>query len=171
MSDDDFSDQDFASLMSSVKKLDQDKVNPYQHRPQKQRKTVIQTISQDEFQVATSDRDFTADSWFDHGIQRKLKRQIKQGQIRSERSLDLHGYRRLEAQRKLRLFVEQAGQDQVRLIIVVHGKGLKSQETAIIKPMVLGWLSISSFVLGFCPALPKDGGSGASYVYLRTPAG
>jgi DNA-nicking Smr family endonuclease len=167
MSDDDFLDQDFASLMSSVKKLDHDKVNPYQHRPQKHRKSTVHPVSQNDSERVLLEADIAADSWFDHGIQKKLKRQIKQGQIRSEGTLDLHGYRRPEAQRELRLFIEQASQNQIRLVIIVHGKGLRSQESAVIKPMVLNWLSGCLSILGYCPALPKDGGDGASYVYLR----
>ncbi|MCP4232040.1 MAG: Smr/MutS family protein, partial [Aestuariibacter sp.] len=43
----------------------------------------------------------------------------------------------------------------------------RSDKAAVLRPLVHHWLSQQNFVLAWCPAQPRDGGSGASYVYLR----
>jgi len=84
-----------------------------------------------------------------------------------EARLDLHGCRQTEAVAMLESFFERASGARMRLVIVIHGQGHRSQNGAVLKPLVLGWLSTRSSVLGWCPAQSRDGGAGASYVYLR----
>ncbi len=55
-----------------------------------------------------------------------------------------------------------------RMILIIHGQGYRSQSEAVLKPMVQRWLSEQSLVLAWCPANPRDGAGGASYVYLRS---
>ena len=105
---------------------------------------------------------------FNPGIQKKLQRKIRQGQIRPEDSLDLHGYRQTEAMDALDSFIGQAQRAGYRMVIVIHGQGYRSQTEAVLKPLVHRWLASRSEVLAWCPAQPQDGAAGASYVYLRT---
>ncbi len=160
---------DFASMIAGVKRLNDDRVNVYHQRPPK---AVIQqkksSISERDFaSLSFEQQTQTLDTFFDHGIQRKLQRKIRQGQIPVGDCLDLHGCTQKMAFSELSQFFEQAIALSHKMVIVIHGKGQRSQNTAVIKPLTLHWLSQQNSVLAWCPAQPKDGGSGASYVYLR----
>ena len=74
-------------------------------------------------------------------MQTKLQRKIRQGQIRPEASLDLHGYRQREALEVLPQFIDGALQRGMRLVIIVHGQGYRSQSDAVLKPLVQRWLA------------------------------
>jgi len=100
-------------------------------------------------------------------MQTKLQRRIRQGQIRPEACLDLHGYRQNEALQALGQFLADALRRRLRLIVIIHGQGYRSQSDAVLKPLVQRWLASQSQVLAWCPAQPRDGAAGASYVYLR----
>jgi DNA-nicking Smr family endonuclease len=82
--------------------------------------------------------------------------------------LDLHGYNQQQATTALIEFIDQALSSDFKFLIVVHGKGHRSDKDAVLKPLVQNWLSQQSMILAWCPAQPKDGGSGASYVYLKS---
>ncbi|MCP4386883.1 MAG: hypothetical protein GY802_01185 [Gammaproteobacteria bacterium] len=166
MNDDD--DSEFADLIPGVRRLRHDRINVYQHR--KPKKPLPR--QQDQAGVIPSNYPSEATpasaSHFNTGMQTKLQRKIRQGQIRPEASLDLHGYRQGEALETLAQFIGDALQRRMRLVIVVHGQGYRSQSDAVLKPLVQRWLASQSQVLAWCPAQPRDGAAGASYVYLRT---
>lgn len=54
------------------------------------------------------------------------------------------------------------------MVLVIHGQGYRSQDEAVLKPLVQRWLATQPQVLGWCPAQARDGAAGASYIYLRT---
>ena len=64
-------------------------------------------------------------------------------------------------------FMQECRQFGYRHVIIIHGKGYRSQGRPVIKPMVNRWLRQDDEVLAFCSARPKDGGTGAVYVLLR----
>ena len=105
---------------------------------------------------------------FSPGIQKKLQRKIRQGQLSIEDRLDLHGYNQNQAIAALGRFLDQALAAGFRMLIIIHGKGSRSDSDAVLKPLVRHWLAGRSSVLGWCPAQPQHGGEGACYVYLRT---
>ncbi len=164
-------ESDFAALMPGVKRIDSDRINVYQQRV---RKPVIAKSRETD---ATPQPDFSSlsfaqqsqidDSHFDHGINRKLQRKIRQGLLDIDDRLDLHGYTQKKAISELSEFFGYALSNRFKLIIIIHGKGNRSSESAVLKPMVHHWLSQQASVLAWCPAQAKHGGSGASYVYLR----
>ena len=166
MNDDD--DSEFASLMTGVKRLHSDRINVYRHRGHKK------FVPRNHDHKAATPANFPSvstparDSHFNSGMQTKLQRRIRQGQIRPEASLDLHGYRQHEAEQTLAQFIEHALQQGMRMVIVIHGQGYRSQSDAVIKPLVQRWLACQPGVLAWCPAQPRDGAAGASYVYLRS---
>jgi DNA-nicking Smr family endonuclease len=164
-------ESDFAALMPGVKRIDNDRINVYQQRV---RKSVIAKSRETD---ATPQADFSSlsfdqqsqinDSHFDHGINRKLQRKIRQGLLDIDDRLDLHGYTQKKAASELSEFIGYALSSRFKLIIIIHGKGNRSSESAVLKPLVHHWLSQQVSVLAWCPAQAKHGGSGASYVYLR----
>ena len=161
-------DSELARLLPGVKRLHSDRINVYP-----QRKTTPITIKaparQVEAPAAYAEVSVGArESHFNSGLQVKLQRKIRQGAIRPEASLDLHGYRQSETLIELDEFISQALNRRYRMIIIIHGQGYRSQSKAVLKPMVQRWLSEQAQVLAWCPANPRDGAGGASYVYLRS---
>lgn len=160
----------FMESLPGVKKLKHDLADLYQSRPKKKHRidTRHTNPSNSDLQsISSSTPHSTRDSCFHHGIQKKLQRKIKMGQIKIEAVIDLHGYRQHEASLELEAFMEAALKTHSRMVLIIHGKGFRSQSQAILRPMVQHWLSEQPMVLAYCPAQPQDGGSGASYVYLK----
>lgn len=107
---------------------------------------------------------------FQHpGIQNRQMRRLRQGRIAIESELDLHGQTAEQARRQLPLFLSQAQANGLRCVIIVHGKGYSSSgQRPVLKTLLNSWLKQCPEVLAFCSALPKDGGTGAVYVLLRS---
>jgi DNA-nicking Smr family endonuclease len=106
------------------------------------------------------------------GVDIKLLRRLKAGELRVETRLDLHGRKRDAALGALERFVADARAQGRRCVLVVHGRGAHSADDApVIKPMVWRWLATSSLaasaVLAFASARPAQGGAGATLVLLR----
>jgi DNA-nicking Smr family endonuclease len=161
----------FSDLMSGVKKLEDDRINVYRHRVKNTglpKNRAGSTDSNPDFaSIDFHHRSGIRESQFDVGLQRKLQRKIRQGQLAIEDSLDLHGYNQKQATATLVQFLQQALASRFRMLVIIHGKGSRSGNDAVLKPLVRHWLAQQSAVLAWCPAQPKHGGDGASYVYLR----
>ncbi len=158
--------------LEGVRRLENDKFDLYQNTPRKKH-TVIphQNLSHpvDDFvQVSHNIPSAIADTWFHHGINKKLRRKIKLGLLNIDAMLDLHGHRKHEATQELESFFRYAIASNSRLLLIIHGKGFNSQSEAVLRPLVQHWLSEQNKVLAYCPAQLKDGGAGASYVYLKS---
>ncbi len=160
----------FMESLDGIKKLDSDRVNLYQDLPRK--KSIHPSGSRNSHQppVGPSFADSLDpdESWFHHGLQKKIRQRILTGKLPVEAELDLHGYRSREAQAKLGEFIEQALNIGLRMVMIIHGKGYRSQGASVLRPLVLNSLKQHPGVLAYCPAQPRDGGLGASYVYLRS---
>ncbi len=165
-------ESEMARLLPGVKRLRSDRINVYQQRKSTRPIVKIQSQQQNRPDVshsgAPSIPSSVMDSHFNSGMQIKLQRRIRQGAIRPESTVDLHGYRQGEALALLEEFLADALQRGFRMILIIHGQGYRSSSEAVIKPLVKHWLSEQSQVLGWCPAQARDGAGGASYVYLRT---
>jgi DNA-nicking Smr family endonuclease len=98
---------------------------------------------------------------------------IRRGELRFEASVDLHGYTRAEAGVALRAFLVACHRRGVRVVRVVTGKGLGSGPGgSVLRAAIAAWINagdVRPIVLGFCAAVPSDGGAGAVYVWLRSP--
>jgi DNA-nicking Smr family endonuclease len=160
-------DSDFADLIPGVKRLRNDRINVYKHR-EKPVPRVNKIEHEPSVQSHSPDTTIADDSHFNAGIQKKLQRKIKQGLIRPGASLDLHGFRQEEALVALNQFIGDAQSHDERMVIIIHGQGYRSQNEAVLKPLVQRWLAGHSQVLAWCPAQIRDGAGGASYVYLRS---
>lgn len=166
MNEDD--DSEFSGMIPGVKRMQSDRINVYRQRS---RKKLLPRAHQPQPAFEAGFPSTSApvrDTFFGAGLQKKLQRKIRQGMIRPEASLDLHGYRQAEALQALESFVGEALQYGMRMLIVIHGQGYRSQSDAILKPLVQRWLASQAQVLAWCPAQPRDGAAGASYVYLRS---
>lgn len=101
------------------------------------------------------------------GLQHKVLKKLRQGKNPIEHALDLHGLTIEQARGELLEFLGECEAAGVRHAIIVHGKGFRSKDKPVIKPMVNRWLRAADNVLAFHSAQPKDGGSGAVYVLLK----
>ncbi|MCZ6488640.1 MAG: Smr/MutS family protein [Gammaproteobacteria bacterium] len=164
-------DTNFTELMTGVKRISDDRINVYHDRAKKialpRAKTGVSEPSLDFVNISYDQQTKISDSQFDSGIQKKLERKIRRGQLAIGDHLDLHGYTQKEAIAALEEFLHRAVTAELKLLVIIHGKGNRSGSKAVLRPLVRYWLSRQSSVLGWCPAQPKHGGSGASYVYLR----
>lgn len=101
------------------------------------------------------------------GIQKALLKKLRGGKLPIDSTLDLHGSTVDQARQLLIGFFEECRHFDHRHVIIVHGKGFRSEHKPVIKPLVNRWLRETDEVLAFCSAQPKDGGTGAVYVLLR----
>ncbi len=110
-------------------------------------------------------------AWCDHAIPRKRLRELKNGEIRWEARLDLHGLRPDDARDTLCHFIDQQSHAGHRCLLIIHGKGSRHGEEPVLKNHVNHWLQQLPKVLAFHSAIPKDGGAGAVYVLLKRQRG
>lgn len=100
----------------------------------------------------------------------EIKR-MRAGKIRPQQTIDLHGFTRDNAYRRLCNEVARAGTAGLRCVLVIHGKGRHSSEgSTTIRESLAEWLETPPLVhqvTGCTLAQPRDGGSGASYLLLR----
>lgn len=103
------------------------------------------------------------------GLQQKHVRRLRRGQMAIAAEADLHGMRIREAQTMLEEFLRECREQGLRCVRVIHGKGLGSRDGhAVLKWEVDRWLRGHDGVMAFCTAQPRDGGTGAVYVLLRS---
>jgi len=102
------------------------------------------------------------------GFDRRRLRALRRGEIASDLEIDLHGMRREEAHRALRGALHQALADRARCVLIVHGRGLRSESEPVLRASLAEWLAEAPHgpeVLAFTPAEGRRGG--ATYVLLR----
>lgn len=159
----------FMQSLKGIRKLEFDRVDLHQQKP-RGKMHVPHTQASDSlesYNLSDQAAASTPEQWFQHGMQKKLQRKIRMGLMPVEATLDLHGYRQQQALDELRLFLQQSSSAQLRVLLIIHGKGFRSESQAKLRPLVQHWLQRQANVLAFCPAQPRDGGSGASYVFLK----
>ena len=109
------------------------------------------------------------------GFSQKLMKRLKKGQFPVQDYVDLHGLTKQEAEIRVRDFLIQSHRFGLRCVLVVHGRGLNSENhIPILKERLPVWLSrgqAKKIVLAFSTARPYDGGTGALYILLRKQKG
>lgn len=108
-------------------------------------------------------------------IDRKLKLKLSRGNAGIDARLDLHGHTQAEAKSRLLRFLETAQAREYALVLVITGKGKRSNdggsnEGGVLKRQVPLWLSLPEFralVIGFEEAGIRHGGGGALYIRVR----
>ena len=109
------------------------------------------------------------------GFDRKLMQKLKKGLFPIQDYVDLHGMVRADAEMKMRDFILKSHRQGFRCILIVHGKGLNSEnQVPVLKEQIPLWLGrgpVRKIILAFCTAMPYDGGTGAIYLLLKRPAG
>ncbi|OOZ36260.1 Smr/MutS family protein [Solemya velesiana gill symbiont] len=106
------------------------------------------------------------------GVQHRLYQNLRRGYLEPDDTLDLHGLRVVEARHELAGFLAHALRHSMRVVRIIHGKGIGSEgQQPILKQKVNQWLRQREEVLAFCSAPRFDGGTGAAYVLLSRKQG
>ena len=109
------------------------------------------------------------------GFSRKLMRKLRKGRFPIQDHIDLHGLTQQEAKMTVRDFLIRSHRLGLRCLLVVHGRGLNSENhIPVLKEQLPIWLSrgpVRKIVLAFSTAMPYDGGTGAVYILLRKGKG
>lgn len=122
----------------------------------------------DELEVEEVDKEATL-SFCRSGIQKSVFRKLRTGNYRISDELDLHGATIKQAKQILVYYLQEAVQFEGCCIRIIHGKGHRSgNNKPVLKTYVNHWLSEHDRVLAFHSSKPKDGGTGAVYVLLKT---
>ncbi len=175
MSNDSIKDDDeslFISEMGDVTPMKPDNrarhrkkpAKPLQHEPQQVQAYAINDVFSDA-EISEDCPDVL--SFSRSGLQHNVLKKLRQGKNPVEQVLDLHGLTVVEARKVLQQFLAECEVTAVRHAIIIHGKGFRSKDKPVIKPMLNRWLRAVDNVLAFHSAQPKDGGSGAVYVLFR----
>lgn len=96
-------------------------------------------------------------------------RQLKRGTLRITQELDLHGFLKEEALKRLEHFIAAAYSLGHQAVLVITGKGINSPEGPVLQGAVATWLQSKGkgMVAEFSPAPRDKGGSGAFVVFLK----
>jgi DNA-nicking Smr family endonuclease len=105
------------------------------------------------------------------GFSRKLMKKLKRGELPVQGHIDLHGLTKPDAETAVTDFLLESFRNGLRCVLIVHGRGLNSPESMpVLKEGLPQWLNrgrVRKVVLAFATARPYDGGTGATYVFLR----
>ena len=102
------------------------------------------------------------------GLSRLSLRRLRRGYWPLQDELDLHGYTSDQARVALATFLNVCGEQGMRCVQVIHGKGHSSENREpVLKVKVRHWLMQREEVLAFCEARPEEGGGGAVKVLLK----
>ena len=105
------------------------------------------------------------------GLQLGVMRKLKSGEYAPQMGVDLHNCTIEQAYKKVRKLVIKAYREDIRCIIIVHGKGEFSQPKALLKSYVAHWLKMMPEVLAYHTAMPYHGDKGATYVMIKKGEG
>ncbi|MCW8931339.1 MAG: Smr/MutS family protein [Gammaproteobacteria bacterium] len=172
-------DKDFSTFQESikgVKPLKNDRIDLYAHpkntRPFKDKNQYNDTSDHAHISDERESTEVTGEEFIFFartGLQFKTQKQLRQGKIIIDDHLDLHGLTIAEARETLLEFISFAQKQQTRCIRLVHGKGYRaSTQKPVLKNKVNSWLRQHPDVLAFSSAQPKDGGTGALYIILKS---
>jgi DNA-nicking Smr family endonuclease len=165
----------FRSLYGDIERIEDDRATRWHPKPRVSPRPKPQSHAIDEPAISPwpdldngTQAGVDTDTYQANGVQNKLVKKLRRGQLRSQASLDLHGMTRVVALQELQAFTNECQHRGINCIHIVHGKGHQSASgKAVLKPSVAVWLRQMPEVLAYCPALAFEGGKGALYVLLK----
>ena len=166
----------FQTQMKDVKPLQVDRIEiyrdlentrPYRDKTQYEQSEVSDTLSDVRETAQVSGEEFIFYS--QNGLQYKTQKQLRQGKIPVDDHLDLHGLSIRESREELLEFINFAQKTHCRCIRLVHGKGYRAENgIPVLKNKINNWLRQHPDVIAFSSAQPRDGGTGAVYILIKT---
>ncbi len=101
------------------------------------------------------------------GVQNGVYRKLRLGKYPIQARLDLHKKTLTQAREEIVKFLRQCLRMDIRSVIIVHGKGERSNPPAMMKSYTASWLAQISDVLAVHSTQRTHGGTGAVYVMLK----
>ncbi len=101
------------------------------------------------------------------GVQEGVYRKLRLGKYAPDAVLDLHRKTVEQARQEVFEFVRECLRHGVRTVMILHGKGDRSDTPALLKSYVNKWLPELPQVMAFHSAQRHHGGAGALYVLLK----
>ncbi|MDC0609859.1 DNA endonuclease SmrA [Vibrio sp.] len=102
-----------------------------------------------------------------NGVQDGVFRKLRLGKYPIQARLDLHKRTLEQARDEVVLFLNKCMRMDIRTVVLVHGKGERSNPPALMKSYVAHWLPQMANVQCVHSAQRFHGGTGAVYVLLR----
>lgn len=102
-----------------------------------------------------------------NGIQEGVFRKLRLGKYPIQARLDLHRRTLTQAREEILAFFKQCLRLELRTVMIVHGKGERSNPPALIKSYVAYWLPQINDVQCMHSTQQYHGGTGAVYVLLK----
>jgi DNA-nicking Smr family endonuclease len=110
-------------------------------------------------------------SLFEPGVLPATRRALRQGRLRPQATLDLHGCRAAEVPHRVEAFLHEARASGHRCVLLITGRGLRSGAAGpVLRDLVVRLLTqarLARGALGVVSAPPALGGVGALVVLLR----
>ncbi len=101
------------------------------------------------------------------GVQDGVYKKLRLGKYPIQARLDLHRKTLKEARDEVVKFLKQCMSMDIRTVVIVHGRGERSNPPALMKSYVANWLTQIREVQCAHSAQRFHGGTGAVYVLLR----
>lgn len=101
------------------------------------------------------------------GLQYGVMRKLKSGEYLPQTGVDLHHHTIEQAYKKVRKLIVHAYENDIRCLLIIHGKGEFSKPKALLKSYVAHWLRQMPEVLAYHTAMPYHGDKGATYVLIK----
>lgn len=101
-------------------------------------------------------------------IQVRADKKVRRGQVKIDRTIDLHDMTRDAAFASLKRRLVLAHECKHRTVLVITGKGPNLQ--GVLRQSLHGWLndpSVRNIISSVAPSHIRHGGSGAFYVFLK----
>jgi len=168
---------DFFAEMQGVQQIQQDKI--FKSAPQSQINTQYRK------NAATSDinpfENFLTDGEIEKvepeevlsfkisGLQPMVFKNLRKAKYEFDYHLDLHGFSVKKARETIFKLVSSSQIDELRCLLITHGKGVMNKQPAKLKSYVFHWLKQIEQVIAIHSALPQHGGTGSVYVLLKKP--
>lgn len=101
------------------------------------------------------------------GVQEGVYRKLRLGKYAVDAVLDLHRKTVEQSRREVFSFIQDCTRLGLRTVMILHGKGDRSQQPALLKSYVNKWLPGLPQVMAFHSAQRHHGGAGAVYILLK----
>ena len=101
------------------------------------------------------------------GIQPYVMQKLRHGEYTEADHIDLHGKTIEQAYQEVMNFIAFAKRHEFRNILIIHGKGERSNPKALMKSHVAHWLRQIPDVLAYHSAPAWKGGTGALCIILK----
>lgn len=165
----------FHEAMKGIKPLQhkKEKISPTPPTIKRKYPDQQEADSDESFSFHLSDADYLEEvageeliSYKQPDLDDKILRNLRKGQYNVQAKLDLHGMTVNQARLAVEQFIYACLTEQIRSILIVHGKG-HPNKAPILKNKLNHWLREIKMVLAFCSASIPHGSSGAMYVLLK----